>query len=131
MAESPGVFTITGVSDKASECAASVDLVKTIHPLPSVKISQGKQVRVDIHEGTEVEIHFEFWGTPPFEFTYTRSTNERRGQASTVLETRHDISYDHVKVVRASLEGTYEVVAIRDRYCGFSNMQVERRDKKG
>lgn len=131
VAESPGVFTITGVSDKASECAASVDLVKTIHPLPSVKISQGKQVRVDIHEGTEVEIHFEFWGTAPFEFTYTRSTNERRGQASTVLETKHDVSYENVKVVRASLEGTYEVVAIRDRYCGFSNMQVERRDKKG
>lgn len=130
VAESPGEFTITSVSDKASECAASVNITKTIHPLPAVKISQGKQVRVDIHQGTEVEIHFEFWGTPPFEFTYTRSTNEKRGQASTVLETKHDVSEGHVKVISASLEGTYEVTTIRDRYCGFSNTQVERRDQK-
>ncbi|SPO01351.1 related to nuclear pore membrane protein POM152 [Cephalotrichum gorgonifer] len=130
VAESPGVFTITSVSDKASECAAAVNITKTIHPLPSVRISKGKLVQVDIHEGTEVEILFEFWGTPPFEFTYTRSTNAKRGQASAVLETRHDISYEHSKVVRAGLEGTYEVVSIKDRYCGFSNQQIERKDTK-
>lgn len=125
VAEAPGEFSITSISDKASECQAAVGLTKTIHPLPSVRISKGRNVRVDIHEGGEVEILFEFWGTPPFEFTYTRSTNAKKGQKSQVLETRHDTSYEHSKVIRASQEGTYEVVAIKDYYCAFSTLQVE------
>ncbi|KAI1385233.1 uncharacterized protein F4822DRAFT_412472 [Hypoxylon trugodes] len=129
IAESPGEFTITGISDKASECRAAVNLVKKIHPMPSVKISKGRVIQVDIHEGSEVEILFEFWGTPPFEFTYTRSTNARKGQKSEVLETRHDISYEHSKVITASLEGTYEVVAIRDNYCAFSTLGPEGNEK--
>jgi nucleoporin POM152 len=128
IAEKPGDFIITGISDKASECRAAVHIPKTIHPMPSVQISRGKQERVDIHEGNEVAILFEFWGTPPFEFTYTRSTNEKKGQKSVVLETRHDISYEHSKVVKASQEGTYEVVAIKDKFCSFSTQQVEKRD---
>ncbi|KAL2752213.1 hypothetical protein ACRALDRAFT_2045012 [Sodiomyces alcalophilus JCM 7366] len=131
IAESPGDFTITSVSDKASECRAPVNLTKVIHPLPAVKMSQGRVIRVDIHEGNEVEMHFEFWGTPPFEFTYTRSTNAKKGQRSVVLETRHDISYEHSKIVPTSQEGTYEVVAIKDRFCSFSTQQVaERKDQK-
>jgi nucleoporin POM152 len=129
IAETPGDFTITQVSDKASECRASIDIKKTIHPLPSVRISQGKQSRVDIHEGNEVEILFEFWGTPPFEFTYTRSSNAKKGQKSVILETRHDVSEEHSKIIRASQEGTYEVVAIKDKYCAFSTQQVEKKDK--
>ncbi|KAH9997453.1 hypothetical protein F4779DRAFT_179035 [Xylariaceae sp. FL0662B] len=125
IAESPGDFAITSISDKGSDCRATVNLTKTIHPMPSVRISKGRVVRVDIHEGSEVEILFEFWGTPPFEFTYTRSTNVRKGQKSQVLETRHDISTEHSKVITASLEGTYEVVAIKDSYCAFSTMNVE------
>lgn len=129
IAETPGEFTITTVSDKASECRAAVNIAKTIHAMPAVKISRGQNVQVDIHEGSEVDILFEFWGTPPFEFTYTRSTNERKGQKSQVLETRHDTSYEHSKVVRASQEGTYEVVAIKDKFCAFSTQQVESKDK--
>ncbi|KAI1105423.1 hypothetical protein F4804DRAFT_304347 [Jackrogersella minutella] len=129
IAESPGDFAITSISDKGSECRAAVNLSKTIHPMPSVKISKGRIIQVDIHEGSEVEILFEFWGTPPFEFTYTRSTNARKGQKSQVLETRHDISYEHSKVITASLEGTYEVVAIKDHNCAFSMMGPEARDK--
>ncbi|KAL7620035.1 hypothetical protein AAE478_010584 [Parahypoxylon ruwenzoriense] len=129
IAESPGDFTITSISDKGSECRAAVNLSKTIHPMPSVRISKGRVIQVDIHEGSEVEILFEFWGTPPFEFTYTRSTNARKGQKSQVLETRHDISYEHSKVITASLEGTYEVVAIKDQHCAFSTLGAESRDK--
>ncbi|KAK7428705.1 hypothetical protein QQZ08_004799 [Neonectria magnoliae] len=128
IAEKPGEFVITSISDKASECRAAVNLPKTIHPLPSVQISRGQQSRVDIHEGNEVSILFEFWGTPPFEFTYTRSTNEKRGQKSVVLETRHDVSYEHSKVVKASQEGTYEVVAIKDKFCSFSTQQMVKKD---
>lgn len=130
VAEKPGVFTINSVSDKASECRAAVSIPKTIHPLPSVRISQGKQSRVDIHEGGEVEIQFEFWGTPPFEFTYTRSSNAKKGHKSVILETRHDVSYENKKVVKASQEGTYEVVAIKDKYCSFSTQQVEMKDRR-
>jgi nucleoporin POM152 len=129
IAEKPGDFIITSISDKASECRAAVNIHKTIHPLPSVQISKGRQSRVDIHEGNEVDIQFDFWGTPPFEFTYTRSTNAKKGQKSIILETKHDISYEHSKVVKASQEGTYEVVAIKDKYCSFSTQQVEKRNK--
>lgn len=124
LAETAGEFVVTGVSDKASECRARVELAKTIHPLPAARISRGDVVRTDIHEGGEVEILFEFWGTAPFEFTYTRSSNAKKGQKSQVLETRHDVSYEDSKVVRASQEGTYEVVAIKDRYCSFSTVEV-------
>lgn len=130
IAEKPGNFTITGVSDKASECKARTNISKMVHEMPSVKISKGRQVEVDIHEGGEAEILFEFWGTPPFEFTYTRSTNARRGQKSQVLETRHEVSYEHSKTVQSSQEGTYEVVAIKDKYCSFSTQKAETGNKQ-
>ncbi|CCU82583.1 Nucleoporin [Blumeria hordei DH14] len=124
-AEKPGIFTITGVTDKASECKAHTRVRKIIHAMPSVKISKGRQIEVDIHEGAEADIQFEFWGTPPFEFTYTRSTNARKGHKSQVLETRHEVSDEYSKIIRSSQEGTYEVVAIRDKYCSFSIQKDE------
>lgn len=130
IAEKPGNFTITGISDKASECKARTNISKLVHEMPSVKISKGRQVEVDIHEGGEAEILFEFWGTPPFEFTYTRSTNARRGQKSQVLETRHEVSYEHSKTIQSSQEGTYEVVAIKDKYCSFSTQKPESGSKQ-
>jgi nucleoporin POM152 len=130
IAEKPGNFTITGLSDKASECKAKTKITKIIHEMPSVKISQGRQVEVDIHEGGEAELLFEFWGTPPFEFTYTRSTNAKRGQKSQVLETRHEVSYEHSKTIQSSQEGTYEVVAIKDKYCSFSTQRAEESKQK-
>lgn len=130
IAEKPGEFVITSVADKASSCRANVNLARTIHPMPSVQISKGKQSRVDIHEGNEVDILFEFWGTPPFEFTYTRSSNAKRGQKSVILETRHDVSHESSKIVKANQEGTYEVVAIKDKYCAFSTQQVDVKDKR-
>lgn len=71
VAERPGNFTITAVSDKASSesCRAPTSITKLIHPMPSVKISQGHTSEVDIHEGGSAELFFEFAGTPPFEFT--------------------------------------------------------------
>jgi nucleoporin POM152 len=70
IAEQPGEFTITALSDNASgKCKAEKNITKIIHPMPTVKISKGKTSVVDIHEGGDVEILFEFTGTPPFEFT--------------------------------------------------------------
>ncbi len=72
LAESPGEFVITGVSDSAmgnSKCRARKDIRKQIHAFPSVEIAQGRTVVSDIHEGGEVDIEFRFTGVPPFEFT--------------------------------------------------------------
>ena len=60
---------------------------------------------------------------------YTRSENtqpkgRRKKSHPVVLETRHDTSDEFTKTVRASDEGTYEVVAIKDRYCAFSRPGV-------
>ncbi|KAL5332647.1 hypothetical protein BJX70DRAFT_112434 [Aspergillus crustosus] len=131
IAEKPGVFTITAVSDGASgKCKAHKDILKTIHQMPSVRISNGQISIVDIHEGGEAELEFEFWGTPPFEFTYIRSTNARKGKKAEILDIKHDISYEHQKIIKTSDEGTYEVVAIKDKFCSFSAQpSLEKHDK--
>lgn len=41
VAERPGNFTITGLQDSASDCKVAVDLGRTIHEVPSVRISEG------------------------------------------------------------------------------------------
>ena len=71
IAEKPGNFTITGISDRASTetCRARTKITKMIHELPSVRISKGRTAEIDIHEGGEAELLFEFGGSPPFEFT--------------------------------------------------------------
>ncbi|KAI6856829.1 nucleoporin Pom152 [Hortaea werneckii] len=128
LAEKPGTFTVTGVQDSASQCKASTSLVRHIHGMPSVRVSQGRDSYVDIHEGGEVEILFEFGGTPPFEFTYTRSSNTDRSgkhhRKGVVLDMRHEVSDEYSMRVRAHEEGTYEVVAIRDRYCAYAKPGV-------
>ncbi|EAW09148.1 putative nuclear envelope pore membrane protein [Aspergillus clavatus NRRL 1] len=131
IAERPGVFTITAVSDGASgRCKAHKNITKTIHEMPSVRISRGQTSVVDIHEGGEAELHFEFWGTPPFEFTYIRSSIPRRGAKAEVLDIKHDISYEHKKTIKTSDEGSYEVVAIKDKFCSFSSQaQIEKSEK--
>lgn len=70
LAEKPGEFTITAVTDQRSiDCKAHTHITKVIHEMPSVRVSKGRTATVDIHEGGEAEILFEFGGTPPFEFT--------------------------------------------------------------
>ncbi|KIX01137.1 uncharacterized protein Z518_10203 [Rhinocladiella mackenziei CBS 650.93] len=124
LAESPGDFVITGVSDRAmgnNKCRARKEIKKTIHPYPTVEIGRGKTVISDIHEGGEVDILFTFTGTPPFEFTYTRSENVKKGRKPPkILETRHDTSNEFSKMIRASDEGIYEVVSIKDRFCSYT-----------
>lgn len=125
LAEKPGTYKITGVSDTASSCKANVEITKHIHGMPSVRVSKGRESVVDIHEGGEAEIIFEFEGTPPFEFTWTRSTTERKGHKSTVLEMRSETSHEHSMTVRASEAGTYEVVAIKDAHCSYAREGID------
>lgn len=122
LAEKPGTFAITGIKDSVSPCEFHTNITKHIHGMPSVRVSQGRDSYVDIHEGGEAEILFEFGGTPPFEFTYTRSSNtDKNGRKSgTVLDTHAERSTGHTLRIRAHEEGTYEVVSIRDRFCAYS-----------
>lgn len=130
LAELPGTFTITGLRDSASECLAALELTKEIHPIPSVRLSGGQVSEVDIHEGGGTDLEFQFWGTPPFEFTYTRSTNAVRGKKSKVLEIRTEVSHEHHMRIPVQEEGTYEVVSIKDRWCSFAK-QVEGVEGRG
>ena len=61
---------------------------------------------------------------------YTRSTNAVKGKKSVVLETKNEVSHEHALLIKASEEGTYEVVAIRDRFCGFTSQRSEVRSKQ-
>ncbi|KAF2266237.1 hypothetical protein CC78DRAFT_567104 [Lojkania enalia] len=130
LAELPGTFRITNLRDSASECMASLQLTKEIHPIPSVRLSGGQVSEVDIHEGGGTDLEFQFWGTPPFEFTYTRSTNAQRGRKSKVLEIRTEVSHDYHMSIPVQEEGTYEVVSIKDRWCSFAK-QIEGVGAKG
>ena len=56
--------------------------------------------------------------------SYTRSTSPARGQKPEVLETKNEISHEFSKTIRASDEGVYEVVSIRDRYCSFATQKA-------
>ncbi|KAJ9620872.1 hypothetical protein H2203_007458 [Taxawa tesnikishii (nom. ined.)] len=131
LAEKPGTFTITGLTDSGSQCRANYNILRRIHGMPSVRVSKGRESYVDIHEGGEVEITFDFGGTPPFEFTWTRSTNARKGHKSQVLEMRSEVSEEYSMTIRASEEGTYEVVAIKDRYCAYTKAGVDFGKKGG
>ncbi|KAI8939547.1 hypothetical protein NX059_003316 [Plenodomus lindquistii] len=120
LAELPGTFTITGLRDSASECLAPLALTKDIHPIPSVRLSGGQVTEIDIHEGGISDLEFQFWGTPPFEFTYTRSTNAAKGKKSKVLAITTETSHEHHMKIPVQEEGTYEVVSIKDKWCSFA-----------
>ncbi|CAK4032314.1 related to nuclear pore membrane POM152 [Lecanosticta acicola] len=136
LAEKPGTFTITGLSDSASSCRSSTNLTKQIHGMPSVRVSRGKDSYVDIHEGGQAEILFEFGGEPPFEFTYTRSANTDQkkggggGGGGAVLDMRSEVSPGRELRLWASEEGTYEVVAVKDKFCAYTKPGVKAVEKK-
>jgi nucleoporin POM152 len=130
VAERPGEFRITGISDSSSVCKFSTSLSKVIHPLPTVKLSQGLEKHTEIHEGGETEILFEFTGEPPFQFVYTRSENTRKGKKGTVLDSKTETIHDAYSArIRAGEEGTYEVISIKDKWCSVSKAVKDR--KKG
>ena len=57
--------------------------------------------------------------------SYTRSTNPSKGKTPEILETKTEISYEYAKTIRASDEGVYEVVSIKDSFCSFSLQKVQ------
>jgi nucleoporin POM152 len=119
VAERPGEFIITGLQDSASDCKVAVDIRRTIHEVPSVRISEGTSVVKGIPEGDQAEINFRFYGTPPFTFTYTRSALAKKGQKPRILESHSRTADDFTYSMWASQEGTYEVTSIEDKYCSY------------
>jgi nucleoporin POM152 len=84
--------------------------------------------------GSVAEIVFEFGGAPPFEFTYTRSANsDKKGKPGRgeVLDMRSEVSYEHSMRIAAHEEGTYEVIAIKDKYCAYSKPGYKVGEKSG
>lgn len=150
VAEQPGQFKILSVAQCVRSCCrlpglltANVDCLrnnshqdscksivtdisKTIHPLPRARVQKGNTYIENIREGDQAEIVFEFDGTPPFSFTYTKSApaapagKGKKAAAAQVLET-HTIT--EVETKRYSIftqsEGTWNVVSVQDRYCAY------------
>ncbi|KAK6352699.1 hypothetical protein TWF730_009510 [Orbilia blumenaviensis] len=121
IAERPGTLTFDRIKDSASDCEVDVNITKVVHGIPSVRVSEGSQVIEGIHEGEHVEIHFQLDGTPPFTFTYIRSEIPKKGAKPKILEMHTQTTEEYKHTIVASLEGTYEVVSIHDRYCGYSS----------
>lgn len=123
LASSPGNLTLISLSDTSS-CVVGLNhhTPRIVHPIPSVKISEGTTVIQDIHEGDQAEIVFSFDGTPPFSFTYTRSEMVGNPPKLKVVET-NTVSqvFGHQYSVFTSLQGTYEAIAMEDAYCSVSS----------
>jgi len=131
IADQPGIFSIDAISDAASECKAAVSNVKKIiHPKPRGSVSKGKYAVVDIHEGGETELVFDFVGTPPFEFSYTRSTELKKGEKQVILETKTERTTERNVVRKVSSEGEYELISVKDAYC-LSSKQRTSDGRKG
>lgn len=125
-----GKLTITGISDSSSKCQFTTSLQKTIHPNPGVKISDGREVYTDIHEGGESEVVFEMTGTPPFEITYTRSELSKRGQAAKVLETKTIRTNDLIHKKMENQGGSIEPLSVRDKWC-LTTKETDSKTKRG
>ncbi|KAF3199229.1 hypothetical protein TWF679_001558 [Orbilia oligospora] len=130
IAERPGTLTFDKIKDSASDCQVDVNITKVVHGIPSVRVSEGSQVTEGIHEGEHVEIHFQLDGSPPFTFTYIRSEIPKKGAKPKILEMHTQTTEEYKHTIIASLEGTYEVVSIHDRYCGYASPKAHEHTKQ-
>ncbi|KAJ1023153.1 hypothetical protein NDA16_003306 [Ustilago loliicola] len=127
VAEKPGVLTIKSVAHQQNQCRRDInprfsqDMVKTIHDLPTVRISEGNHFVEDLREGNQAEIIFSFKGVPPFSFTYQRSEPVDTHAKPKVLETNtvSGILEDKYSIW-AAVEGTWSVTWLQDRWCQVS-----------
>lgn len=122
LASSPGNLTLVSLSDTSSCVVNLPHDSRIIHPIPSVKISEGTTIIQDIHEGDQAEIVFRFSGTPPFSFTYTRSELVGHPAKLKVVETNTvtDV-YRHEYSIFTSMQGTYEAISVEDAFCSVSS----------
>lgn len=133
-ASEPGTISISSIQDSTSQCIVDFTspkmkpehdkLTLNVHPIPSVTVSQGKEIVEDIHEGDKAEVIFSFEGTPPFGLTYVRTENvdTKKGKKQQIVET-HKVSdiYAYEYRVLTSLQGTYEALEVSDAFCSAKN----------
>ncbi|CAG8445798.1 21903_t:CDS:10 [Dentiscutata erythropus] len=124
-ADKPGNMTITKVCHQGNQCCGYVsNLTEIIYDLPTAIVSEGKDIISDIREGDKTEIIVNFIGTPPFEFTYTRSElliNEKKERKpGRVLETLTVLNiHQYQHSIFTSQQGVFQVTRVKDRYCEY------------
>lgn len=127
VADKPGVLTIKSVAHQQNQCRRDIDarvaqeMVKTIHALPSVRISEGNHFVEDLREGNQAQIIFSFEGVPPYSFTFQRTQPVDTHARPKVLETNtvSGILEDRYSIW-AAVEGTWSVTWLQDRWCQVS-----------
>ncbi|CAA22435.1 nucleoporin, transmembrane ring glycoprotein subunit Pom152 [Schizosaccharomyces pombe] len=119
--ELPGVVAMKSISDHGSHCKSYINppIEQIVHDIPTVRISNGKDVIENIHEGDQAEISFHFTGTPPFSFSYARRALGKK-RPGKVLET-HTVTgiNEYEYKVLSSVEGVYTVLSVQDKYCRY------------
>ncbi|EGV66003.1 hypothetical protein PSN45_003182 [Yamadazyma tenuis] len=138
LAAKPGIIHVSSMEDSsAGKCMVNIepssqkykDLEIVIHDLPSVEVNHGDYISQNIHEGDQTELKFSFTGTPPFSITYVRTLDPNVKAKRTknsklhkgvnkIIETQtiNNIK-DHEYTVMVGLEGTYEAIEVKDKYC--------------
>ncbi|KAJ1595252.1 hypothetical protein NDA11_006750 [Ustilago hordei] len=127
VAEKAGILTIKSVAHQQNQCRRDInprfsqDMVKTIHDLPTVRISEGNHFVQDLRQGNQAEIIFSLKGIPPFSFTYQRTEPVDRHAKPKVLETKTVSGILHESYsIWAAVEGTWSVTWLQDRWCQVS-----------
>ncbi|KAJ2079875.1 hypothetical protein H4R24_003474 [Coemansia sp. RSA 988] len=123
VADVPGNFTLTRLCHRSANdcCSEFDDLSYSVHDIPRVRVSGGKDVHQDILEGDLVDIKMDLVGTPPFTFTWQRrSFGGGPGSSGKILESHTVKDLDsHAYTISTSSEGTFEVTYVQDRYCQY------------
>lgn len=127
VAEKPGVLQIESVAHQQNKCKRTVTpsmeegMRKTIHALPSVKVTGGGNYIEDLREGGQADIVFSLSGTPPFSLTYQRLEAADIYTHPKVLET-HTVAgiLEREHTISTSQEGTWRVTWLQDRWCSVS-----------
>ncbi|KAG1471634.1 hypothetical protein G6F56_002012 [Rhizopus delemar] len=126
IADKAGNVTVVSVGHKRNKCRLNTSgFTYTIREVPSSRISGGKEILENIHEGDMVQAVVDLIGTPPFEFEWRRSeliwdpVNKRHYKGK-VLESHlvyHVQGYQYF--INTSVEGIIEIASIKDRYCQY------------
>ncbi|KAI9267839.1 hypothetical protein BY458DRAFT_556205 [Sporodiniella umbellata] len=126
IADKPGNLSVVSVGHQRNKCRLFTNgFTYTIREVPSTRISGGKEILENIHEGDMVQAVVDLIGTPPFEFEWRRSeliwdaTNKRHYKGK-VLESHMVYNVqEHQYFINTSVEGVIEIASIKDYYCQY------------
>jgi len=119
-AETAGRFAVKSVALKDKKCKREIsDMIRTVHPLPKVKVEDGLN---SLREGDDPAVFaVHFYGTPPFSFTYARSEVVNNRPRVVETQTITDI-WDERYTISSSSAGDYEVTSVADKYCRYPRL---------